>query len=672
MGKLDATLSPHGMGVPHPRDHSRERMQRMLMAVLLSVAAYMALAKAWDCGNPKNHSSPRCGRTPVVVDSYQGNYSQSASKPIKLLFRGIYLDPPSDAVAVHFDPTLVLPATIQLHYKLKFRRNHAPEGWKKARKGIHAPSEIALDNNSNNATGNHEYKKCLPISITKGTAFFDSKCVNFRGDYDYADENYWLIYKFKLLAKKANPEIRSEYEISELPAIGKDKDVRVEESAQHESPVHGSYHHGKTGTKNHHHHAKFWKNHEKSQKHKKKKYVFIEEKVRVLKRKTVPWPFANEDGVWPPNSPNAVGNVMQNYQTFNPIPYIHGGVDIRTAANASCHTPVDGRVVKVVKYGASDLYYSIMIQDEFDFIWQFHHLDPSSFRVKEGDFVRRGRVIGYVAFWPDAMNEANYHHTHMNVARVSKLWKPKKEGYPKPYVKGWTYYNPFAFMNHGKYTNRNPPTGEGILFLFKNLSEPAIAAVQDGVGIQKQGESSLISVNGTVHAVTQLASEFSPSNSLEGYPYSQCPYEVVWFISRRDATTSPAVTEELVGGTEVLTKVMSKYSMVGGPTVVVRFDRLPPAQWPRKSDSHDPKVLLDLYTESFQTPEGETVSSVFNYKDRKVYLTLTNNVAGEIRSGEGTGWDTTLFKNGEYVFHVMARDWWGLWVHKRFAVNVSN
>ncbi|KAJ3249417.1 hypothetical protein HDU78_003203 [Chytriomyces hyalinus] len=661
MGKLDGTPSPPGMGLPHSRGHSRGRMQRMLLMILASVAAYMTLAKVWDCGNPKNHFSPRCGRTPVIVDSFEGNYSQSASKPIKLLFRGIYLDPPSDAVAVHFDPTLVLPASIQLHYKLKFRRNQAPEGWKKARKGIPSPLDTPLD--TTNATANHEYKKCMPISITKDTAFFDSKCVNFRADYDNADENYWLIYKFKLLAKKAGPEINSKYEISELPAIGESSSVDVEEFPQHE----------KMGSKHQHqHHSRFWGNHEKSKKHKKKKYVFTEEKVKLLKRKTVPWPFANEDSIWPPSSPNAVGNTMQNFQTFRPIPYIHGGVDIRTAANASCHTPVDGKVVKVVKYGDSDLYYSIMIQDEFDFIWQFHHLDPSTFRVKEGDFVRRGRVIGHVAFWPDVMNEANYHHTHMNVARVSKLWNPKKEGYPKPYVKGWTYYNPFAFMNHGKYTNKNPPTGEGILYLFKNLSEPAIAAVQDGLDFQKQDGSSLITVNGTVHAVTQLASEFSPSNALEGYPYSQCPYEVVWFISRRDTNTLTGITEELVGGSEVLTKVMSKYPMVGGPTVVVRFDRLPPAQWPRKIDSHDPKVLLDLYTESFQTPSGETVSSVFNYKDRKVYLTLTNNVAGEIRSGEGTGWDTTLFKNGEYVFHVMARDWWGLWVHKRFAVKVSN
>ncbi|KAI8617341.1 hypothetical protein BC830DRAFT_116792 [Chytriomyces sp. MP71] len=489
----------------------------------------------------------------------------SKPSPLRLGYNGIYLDPPtSETLAVFFDASVVDPQSMQLHYKLKVKRNERPDGWNKKRPGKKGSAWDHRDRSNytdNDYTVSHAYIRCSPVLITVDTAYFEHTCINFRDDYAKAKEGKWLTYKFKILAKRKGAKVDDEL----IPSKERDRLRRT--------PKH---HESDDDDNDDNEDNEIWD--VAGQKGSKKKFEYVEEKVTVLKRESVPWPFANENGEWPPRSPNAVGNVMQNYQSFGEsegaAPYIHGGVDIRTTANASCHSPVDGRVVKVVQYSPSDLYWSIMIQDEYDFIWQFHHLDPSTFTVKEGDFVRKGHVIGNVAFWPATANGVHYHHTHMNIARVPKKWNPKRKGYPTPYVPGWTYHNPFAFLNHGTYHNRNPPTSEGRLYLFADLGARALAVLSDAGRMHLGKRGAVPWVKGTVHAVTQLASEFTPSNGLEGYPYSQCPYEVVWFVSKRASEAADTEVEErLVGGDEVLRRALERNAVVGGPTVTVRFDR---------------------------------------------------------------------------------------------------
>lgn len=197
--------------------------------------------------------------------------------------------------------------------------------------------------------------------------------------------------------------------------------------------------------------------------------------LQIVNRTPSPWPLENDPGVWPPRSPNAVANIMENYQTFGGIdaPYWHQGLDIRSELlmenslyfqsadsiesdsaimNSNgrgrfagrVHSPVDGQVVQRVRYGAGDLYWSVMVMDSDGFVWQFHHMHPSTITVKIGQWIEAGHVLGRIAYWPAVQNGYNYHHLHMNVARPHPSWL-NADGQldlanpPMPYVDGWIY-----------------------------------------------------------------------------------------------------------------------------------------------------------------------------------------------------------------------------------------
>ncbi|ORY48117.1 hypothetical protein BCR33DRAFT_714543 [Rhizoclosmatium globosum] len=367
-----------------------------------------------------------------------------------------------------------------------------------------------------------------------------------------------------------------------------------------------------------------------------------------------------------------IGSVMHNFQTYGE-PYLHGGLDIRTAANASCHSPIDGKVVKVVKYGDTDAYWSVMVRDEYDFIWQFHHLHPT---VKKGDKIKRGRVVGNVVFWGDLMNGANYHHTHMNVVRASDYWDVEKDGYPLPYVPGWTYYNPLSFLNHGKsYTSTIKPSSLEPLHLFHKQDAPAFAQSThlDAPHLAPEVKGPI--VKGVIHAVAHLSTELTSPNNIPGTPFLQCPHEIVWFISKRptqpvnllDTTTKP-----IPKGHEGATHIASKYELVTPVNTFVSFESLPPVQWPLDVDAKDTGPLKDLIKYEFVNVDGEKVVSQYEYSVRRAYFSVTNLVRGEISSGEGSGWDTRGVKNGEYLVHVLARDWFGEWGHWMYPVVVKN
>ncbi|KAI9352859.1 hypothetical protein BDR26DRAFT_849972 [Obelidium mucronatum] len=262
----------------------------------------------------------------------------------------------------------------------------------------------------------------------------------------------------------------------------------------------------------------------------------------------------------------------------------------------------------------------------------------------------------------------------MNIVRAKSSWKVKK-GYPNPYVPGWIYYNPFSFFNHGnKYKNTIEPSSESRLYLFSDRSKPALAEISHIENVELARIAGPV-VKGTIHAVTHLATEFSSSNAIPGgAPYIQCPHEIIWFVSKRTPSSLGGSGNggKLPRGDDALDFIMKKYQIVNGPNVVGRFDRLPPAQWPRKADSHDPKPLSDLFKYEFKNSTGGTVVSRFDYDVRTAYYSITNTVRGEIGSGEGSGWNTKSVKDGSYVIHVMARDWWGEWGHWKYPVTVNN
>lgn len=216
--------------------------------------------------------------------------------------------------------------------------------------------------------------------------------------------------------------------------------------------------------------------------------------VELIETPLYPWPLANsEEEGWPSSSPNLAGNIMENYQSFSGASsaYWHQGVDIRGDALQEVHSPVDGTVVKWVKYSSSDLYWSFMIMDNLGYVWQFHHMDPDTVSLREGDAVAQGDVIGSIIFWPSIHNDANYHHIHMNVVRPFPEW----DEIPEPYIDGWQYFNPLSFFEyaHGKerfsiltrtrsrgtYNSTQMPTTDGVLYYMENEASAAFASSEE-------------------------------------------------------------------------------------------------------------------------------------------------------------------------------------------------
>ncbi|KAJ3204831.1 hypothetical protein HDU82_005567 [Entophlyctis luteolus] len=584
--------------------------------------------------------------------------SHELSSPVRLSLPPIVVEPPTH-LAVTFDPAIVIGSSLQLHFKVKARANKPPRRWHRSLLPAYEwnwirSGENDLSSGLKLSFGWHDvepngFRHCKPDNIADNVAMFSARCIDFKSDYKSAGIGDWLYYNFKVLGKLQQRSTTRSF----LPEFF---------TLQTNSLA--------------------------------KKYVFVEEHVRLLKRGFAPWPFANDDentaSSWPPSAPNAVGSVAHNLQTFG-SPYIHGGFDIRTYNNASCHSPVDGKVVRIVQYNEkpADLYFSVMIQDEFDFIWQFHHLNPSTFTVKEGDFVKRGHVIGRVTYWPDTMNEEHYHHIHLNVVRAKDSWNTPKNGYPNPYTPGWTYYNPFPFFEKGKkYNNKNSPTSEGILYIFDSPNSSAIAELAAvGMNYSREHEYQGFTLNGTIHAITNLGVQFSPANKLKGYPYSQCMHEVMWFLTPRKSNiaigpisvwhgenSSVAIGTPYGGAKDGIVAVIGgkHWDVVGSLKTVVRFDQLPPAQWPRKAESHDQDVLLRLYATEFVGRNGTKITSRFEYDTRRAYVFLTNTDRMGQVGVESEGWDSRGVPNGEYFLHVVGRDWYGQTGHFAYAVDISN
>eukprot|EP00160_Parvularia_atlantis_P015878 Unigene4765_Nuclearia_a/m.14573 Unigene4765_Nuclearia_a/g.14573 ORF Unigene4765_Nuclearia_a/g.14573 Unigene4765_Nuclearia_a/m.14573 type:complete len:506 (-) Unigene4765_Nuclearia_a:42-1559(-) len=359
-----------------------------------------------------------------------------------------------------------------------------------------------------------------------------------------------------------------------------------------------------------------------------------------------PWPLENDDGGWPPAQPNLVGNTMENYQSFSGAAsaYWHQGFDIRGDALQNVYSPVDGVIVQRVRYSSSDLYWSLMIEDAQGFIWQFHHLDKDTYRVEIGDTVRAGDLLGQIVRWPSSHEGALYHHTHMNVVRP----KPEWTSIPLPYVDGWQYFNPFFFLSSGNYTNKLPPTSNGIFYYLPDGGNTAIASSADAA------EPVL---SGAIDIVVQMASEFTPTNSLPGYPYVNGVFEIGYSVEAINTASD---------GLPVLP--------------LIDMDKLP-NEWsstlPDLGAADIDALLTHVYRQSFSY-SGRTYRSVFDYNDRVLYYTVTHAVRGE-PNDEGA-WDTAQvlpdgsprFPNGRYLVKVYGTDNYGLRIDIEHTVTVRN
>lgn len=404
--------------------------------------------------------------------------------------------------------------------------------------------------------------------------------------------------------------------------------------------------------------------------------------VRITK---APWPLENERGVWPPTAPNTIGNIFENYQSFSGVEsaYWHQGLDIRSELEPASmlvmqdnpvstqgryagvvHSPVEGKVVQMVNYGGSAMYWSVMVQDPVTaFVWQFHHIDPQTFRVRLNESIAAGTVLGNVIFWPASHNGRNYHHVHMNVALAHQIWCDE-DGLltrsPMPYTDGWSYYNPLDFLDHGKYRQTLKPTSEGSFFFFQHLSSRAYAA-------KTRRNNATIRVTDTVDVVLNFESNFLPSNNVSGYPYSHG-------VHRLDYKVMPVTT---LNASDV------GYMRIE-PRSLIHMDRMGP-DWfacvPDFTVSCSAQFLPSIFRKRFSY-NGRRYESGFDYTRRKMYYSLTNAEVDGYPAAYETrgGWNTLelmpdgrkRFPNGQYILSATGYDWFGNSAEEKVTISIEN
>lgn len=340
---------------------------------------------------------------------------------------------------------------------------------------------------------------------------------------------------------------------------------------------------------------------------------------------------------------------MENYQTFSDPAYFHNGLDIRSDADprqnetyaSPIHSPVDGQVVNVVNYTpGQDLYWSMMIRDEYGLIWQFHHMDINTYRFRMGQYVKRGDILGRVALWPEDVlpNGYRYHHLHLNIATPSPAWKH----FHDPYTDGWTYYNPFHILTEGTYRNSNPPSTEGIIFFLQNGHNEAFASSKDIMPPVVYGQVDMVVEFGSVFDVPSEA-------STHGAPYRQGLYELEWSVIPVDADDAARYTETFVTFVKNPNSWASVY-----PNVTV-------------DDMTD--KLNAVYVDKFSYHQVEH-TSILNYYERRLYYCPTNLIRGEPhRDG---AWNTTAWPDGLYEVVLTGRDYYGLETNVGAKVYISN
>jgi hypothetical protein len=331
-----------------------------------------------------------------------------------------------------------------------------------------------------------------------------------------------------------------------------------------------------------------------------------------------PWPFA------PTTQPNAVSNLMEDWQDFNGTPYFHSGVDIRVPAGTPVHSCTDGTVVKVDNYsGGSSLYWEVAVQDPVGYIWQYHHLEGASIAVSEGALVVQGQVLGNVVTWSTAMNGFTYNHMHLNVVR----WFGPG-AIPGPYVDGFEHYNPLRFLIKGTPDAVFPQQFN--VWFADNESNSPFAADSDA------GDPTL---DGHVDVIAKLRDRRDVLSPANGQPYELGIYKLAW-------QAEPIDTPCGVGSVPRTT--LATFNSMPGGTVVADQEA----------------ILLKIYKQFLNTG-GSFTASKYDYTTQQYFYTLTNTHNG-VPDDVGGFWETNrttalggYYPDGLYALTLYARDYYG-------------
>ena len=131
---------------------------------------------------------------------------------------------------------------------------------------------------------------------------------------------------------------------------------------------------------------------------------------------------------WPLNN-FKIGHTINSYQKIDGgAAYFHHGVDIVAEKNAMVYSCTGGMVKRIGNYGDDDdeLYYEVVIQDDLNNLWKYHHLDEIKISPEIKNAYRNhtriesGTYIGKLITWPFKMQGKPFHHLHLDIIDNNK------------------------------------------------------------------------------------------------------------------------------------------------------------------------------------------------------------------------------------------------------------
>lgn len=126
---------------------------------------------------------------------------------------------------------------------------------------------------------------------------------------------------------------------------------------------------------------------------------------------------------------SGVHNITSDYKTRNPKRKNHNGIDFVTRIgnlNTTDYiTAIDDGIVTISKYSISAGYY-VQIKHKNDYTTRYLHMKKGSLKVKKGDKVTKGQILGYMG------NTGNSSGAHLHF----DVYNGKSYVDPVPFLQG--------------------------------------------------------------------------------------------------------------------------------------------------------------------------------------------------------------------------------------------
>ncbi|KAL9939370.1 hypothetical protein V8E36_002183 [Tilletia maclaganii] len=339
------------------------------------------------------------------------------------------------------------------------------------------------------------------------------------------------------------------------------------------------------------------------------------------------------------------------------------------------HAPVGGEVVWIGRFRRpkppapenDEKGWTVMIRDEWGFVWQLFRLAKHSISVAPGDLIPQGHIIGSIprahlsARPPVPQPPADppltkpdkgtpkypfrFRTLQVNVVRPNAEW----EEWTGPYVDGWSYYNPMHFLSEGSYAPNVPPYADPPILYFARPSQSpstpplALLSTNDVVKPILTGDIEILTVWNAF-----LQSPIDPNDGMDAASLYALEWAVLPVGAEEEGKSDYAKDECVREG--------------GGVKYQLSFEHAKFAQsW--NTTERATSQLFAHYVPTFTYGAlrwtRKSLSSQFDEKARTLIYAPTRVSATTGEPEVGASWNTRLYRNGMYWVSVRARDYWG-------------